>query len=84
MAFTDASDNPDCTIGYIVMQYIDAVDCNTGDVELVAAAVQTLISVPAMRLDRLVGVALYITSSLTGRLRSHMRASKSCNSTSMV
>ena len=45
MASTD--DNPNCTIGYIVMQYIDAVVCDTGDVELVAAAVQTLISVPA-------------------------------------
>jgi len=50
MAFVMAfkfSDNLDYTIGYIVMQYIDGVDCSKEDVALVAAAVQTLISVPA-------------------------------------
>ncbi|KDQ21108.1 hypothetical protein BOTBODRAFT_51104 [Botryobasidium botryosum FD-172 SS1] len=41
-AFT--SDNPDCRIGYIVMEYIDTPDCDHRDVQLVAKAVQTLIS----------------------------------------
>jgi hypothetical protein len=34
-------------IGYIVMEYIDAPDCDSGDVQLVAKAVQTLIDLPA-------------------------------------
>jgi len=32
------------SIGYIAMEYIDGVDCDSNDVELVAKAVQTLIS----------------------------------------
>ena len=37
-------DNPFCTVGYIVMQYIDALDSGEGDHQLVVKAVQTLIS----------------------------------------
>ncbi|KAF8343681.1 hypothetical protein F5887DRAFT_886426 [Amanita rubescens] len=36
-----------CTIGYIAMQFIDAPDCDSGDVGEVAKAVQTLIDLPA-------------------------------------
>jgi hypothetical protein len=43
MAFS--SDNPNLPIGYIVMEYIDAPDCDEGDDQLVAKAVQTLISI---------------------------------------
>jgi len=39
--------HPACTIGYIAMQYIEGVDCNSGDVDLVAKAVQTLIGLRA-------------------------------------
>ena len=35
------------TIGFIVMEYVDAPDCDSGDVLLVAKAVQTLIDLPA-------------------------------------
>ena len=38
-------DTSACAIGYIVMQYIDAPDCGERDHQLVARAVQTLISV---------------------------------------
>ncbi|KAG8922933.1 hypothetical protein FRC01_013435, partial [Tulasnella sp. 417] len=41
MAFS--VDTPDCSIGYIVMEYIDALDCDESDFLLVATAVQTLI-----------------------------------------
>ncbi|KAJ7716386.1 hypothetical protein DFH07DRAFT_354803 [Mycena maculata] len=44
-AFT--RENPSCTIGYIAMQFIDAPDCESGDVLQVATAVQTLIDLPA-------------------------------------
>src|SRR5260370_13803315 len=36
-----------CTIGYIVMQFIDAAECDSGDVHQVVKAVQTLIDLPA-------------------------------------
>ena len=36
-----------CTIGYIAMQFIDGVDCDSDDVDIVARAVQTLISLRA-------------------------------------
>lgn len=35
------------SIGFIVMEYIDAPDCDSGDVRLVGKAVQTLIDLPA-------------------------------------
>ena len=38
-------DTPDCPIGHIVMEYVDAPDCDTNDVQLVARAVQKLISI---------------------------------------
>ncbi|KAG8934471.1 hypothetical protein FRC01_002539 [Tulasnella sp. 417] len=44
-AFTTT--NPFFEIGYIVMQYIDLPDCIESDVELVAKAVNRLMSVPA-------------------------------------
>lgn len=44
MAFL--SDEPKLGIGYIVIEYIDAPDCDEGDDQLVARAVQTLISIP--------------------------------------
>jgi hypothetical protein len=37
--------NPAYPIGYIVMEYIDAPDCDEGDDQLVARAVQTLICI---------------------------------------
>ena len=40
-----SSDNPRCRIGYIVMEHLDAPDCDEGDDQLVARTVQTLISV---------------------------------------
>ncbi|KIO16673.1 hypothetical protein M407DRAFT_246939 [Tulasnella calospora MUT 4182] len=46
MAFS--SDDLDYPTGYIVMEYIDAPDCDERDYELVAKAVQTLISVPGL------------------------------------
>jgi len=36
-----------CLIGYIAMEFIDGVDCDSNDVELVAKAVQTLIGLQA-------------------------------------
>ncbi|KIO23191.1 hypothetical protein M407DRAFT_78393 [Tulasnella calospora MUT 4182] len=48
MAFS--IDNPTYPIGYIVMEHIDAPDCDEKDYELVAKAVQTLISVPGPNL----------------------------------
>jgi hypothetical protein len=42
MAFLDNPSNP---IGYIIMEYIDAPDCDKGDHQLVARAVQALISI---------------------------------------
>jgi hypothetical protein len=56
-------DNSDCVIGYIIMQYIDAPDCGKGDHQLVARAVQTLITskVRAPCLDPSAEVALYTT-----------------------
>ena len=44
-AFT--REHPACPIGYIAMQYIEGADCDSGDVDLVAKAVQTLIGVQA-------------------------------------
>jgi len=44
-AFTRESSSS--TIGYIAMEFIDAVDCGPGDVSDVANAVQTLIDLPA-------------------------------------
>jgi hypothetical protein len=44
------SANPGCPIGYIVMEHIDAPDCDEGDERLVAGAVQALISVPGPNL----------------------------------
>ena len=69
MAFS--VDNPDYRIGYIVMEYIEAPDCDEGDVQLVAGAVQTLISIPVrtLCLDPSVEDPLYIPES-SGRLRS--------------
>jgi hypothetical protein len=43
MAFSDDHPKP---FGYIVMEYIDAPDCDQGDDQLVARAVQALISIP--------------------------------------
>jgi hypothetical protein len=39
------SDESGFRTGYIVMEYIDAPDCDEGDEQLVAGAVQTLISI---------------------------------------
>ncbi|KAI5984658.1 hypothetical protein EDD15DRAFT_2390407 [Pisolithus albus] len=36
-----------CSIGYIAMEFIEGIDCDSNDVELVAKAVQTLISLEA-------------------------------------
>jgi hypothetical protein len=46
-AFSRDTSDSGCrwAIGYIVMQYIDAPDCGEGDHQLVARAVQTLISI---------------------------------------
>ena len=44
-AFT--RDRHSCIIGYIVMQFIDAAECDSSDVHEVAKAVQTLIDLPA-------------------------------------
>ena len=53
------------------MEFIDGVDCDSNDVELVAKAVQTLIGLqapPALYLDMLVAVQdlSYTPSFLTG------------------
>ncbi|KAF8325328.1 uncharacterized protein EI90DRAFT_2999968 [Cantharellus anzutake] len=45
MAFT--SPHPACTIGFIIMEYIAAPDCTSGDYERVAQAVNTLIRIKA-------------------------------------
>jgi hypothetical protein len=37
-------DTPDCPIGHIVMEYIDAPDCGANDIQLVAQVIQKLIS----------------------------------------
>ena len=60
-----------CPIGYIAMEFIDGVDCDSNDVELVAKAVQTLISLkapPASTLGHVGGGQdlLYTPSSPTG------------------
>ncbi|KAK0496098.1 hypothetical protein EDD18DRAFT_1463254 [Armillaria luteobubalina] len=39
-------DNPEYCIGYIVMEYIDAPDCDKSDYQLVSGAVEKLISIP--------------------------------------
>ena len=44
-AFT--ADYYGCSIGYIAMEYIEGIDCDSNDVELVAKAVQALISLQA-------------------------------------
>ena len=45
-AFLRNTVTPDCDIGHIIMEYIDAPDCGgEGDDQLVAKAVQKLISV---------------------------------------
>jgi hypothetical protein len=36
-----------CSIGYIAMEYIDGIDCDSNDVDLVARAVQALIGLRA-------------------------------------
>ena len=36
-----------CSIGYIAMEYIDGIDCNSNDVDLTAKAVQALIGLRA-------------------------------------
>ena len=41
-AFT--ADYRGCSIGYIAMEYVDGVDCDSNDVDLAAKAVQALIS----------------------------------------
>jgi hypothetical protein len=38
-------EHPACTIGCIVMEYVDGSDCKAGDVDDVAKAVQTLTSI---------------------------------------
>jgi hypothetical protein len=74
---------PEYTMGYIVMEYIDAPDCTETNVGLVAHAVQTLISLkaPSSAPDRSVEVPLYtVSSSTTGRLLSRMIQSTSWSS----
>lgn len=44
-AFT--ADYYGCSIGYIAMEYIEGIDCDSNDVELVAKAVQALIGLQA-------------------------------------
>ena len=44
-AFT--ADYCGCSIGYIAMEYIEGIDCDSNDFELVAKAVQALISLQA-------------------------------------
>jgi hypothetical protein len=47
-------------IGYIVMQYVEGADCGSGDVDLVAKAVQTLIGLraPSLTLGHVGGGAI--------------------------
>ena len=58
------------TIGYIVMEYFSAPDCEKGDTELVARAVEWLIRVPApSNVPRpSVEVPLFILFTSTGHL----------------
>ncbi|KAK0220033.1 hypothetical protein IW262DRAFT_1272842, partial [Armillaria fumosa] len=39
-------DNPECSIRYIVMEYIDTPDCDKSDYQLVSGTVEKLISIP--------------------------------------
>jgi len=69
-AFT--ADYYGCSIGYIAMEYIEGIDCDSNDVELVAKAVQELIGLrappTATRSDTLAAVQdlLYTPSFLSG------------------
>ncbi|KAJ3513988.1 hypothetical protein NLJ89_g2644 [Agrocybe chaxingu] len=52
--------HPACTIGFIVMQHIEGADCDSGDVDLMAKAVQKLIGVraPSLTLGHVGGGAV--------------------------